>query len=118
MSRIPSPNTSCRLNDSDPACDPGVRLFGTAFDELCAWIFNLLHDGFILPMTEISIEYKIILNRRKENCTESMIRTSNIRSRLETKYGSTLHFEKTSNYDVSIHLPRLLFALIIFSFFA
>ena len=34
--------------------------------------------------------------------------------RLETKNGSILPFEKSSNYDVSIHLLRSLFARIIF----
>lgn len=97
--RIFLSTSPCRTRDFNPS-DPRSRLFSNGFDELCAWLFKLLYDGFIIPMTEISIEYKIILDRRKEFFTECMTRTANIRSRLETHYGSKLHFEKSSNYDV------------------
>ena len=93
-----------RLNDSLSACDAASRLFSNAFDELCAWLFDLLEGGTLVPMTELSIEYERICQRRNETCTESMLRTSHLRQRLECKYGDDLHFDKISNHEVEYSL--------------
>ena len=93
-------------------CDAATRLFENAFDELCGWLFNLLEDGSLVPMVEIATQYELILKRRSEVCTESMLRTAHIRDRLEVRFERELHFEKRSNYEVRIDtflLPSLVF---------
>ena len=65
-------------------------------------------------MVEIANEYEVILKRRNENCTESMLRTAYIRDRLEARYGSMLHFEKMNNYEVrtdTLLSPSIVFCI-------
>ena len=83
------------------ACDAASRLFSSGFDELCAWLLELLESGILVPMIDIANQYERILTRRKESATESMLRTTFIRNRLEKKYGSLLCFEKLNNYEVN-----------------
>ncbi len=66
---------------------------------MCEWLFNLLEGGSLVPMVEVAAEYKRILYRRNETCTESMLRTTFIRNRLEAKYEEMLHFDKLNNYE-------------------
>ena len=85
-------------------CDAASRLFANGFEELCGWLFDLLENGTIVPMVEVATEYEKILCRRKETCTESMLRTTCIRERLVAKYDDILHFQKLSNYEaLSLH---------------
>ncbi|CAF3490847.1 unnamed protein product [Rotaria sordida] len=74
-------------------------LFTTAFDELCSWLIDLLHSGLIVSMIDISTEYRIIAERRKENAKANMFRTSSIQKRFKFKYGDKLYFYKQSNNE-------------------
>ncbi|CAF1472172.1 unnamed protein product [Rotaria sordida] len=76
-------------------------LFATAFDELCSWLIDLLHSGLIVSMIDISTEYRIIAERRKENPKANMFRTSSIQKRIKFKYGDKLYFYKQSNNENS-----------------
>jgi hypothetical protein len=80
----------------------GTDLFRTGFDDLCTWLIEMLHDGHIVSMMDVSAEYKTIIERRQEKQKPNMFRTSSIQARLKHKYGNTLHFEKNSNNEVSI----------------
>ncbi|CAF3953138.1 unnamed protein product, partial [Rotaria sp. Silwood1] len=77
-------------------------LFATAFDELCSWLIELLRSGLIVSMMDISTEYRIIAERRKENPKANMFRTSSIQKRLKFKYGDKLYFYKQSNNEVNL----------------
>ncbi len=52
-------------------------------------------------MVDVSAEYQILVERRREKLKKNMFRTSSIQDRLKWKYGDLLHFEKTSNNEVS-----------------
>ena len=52
--------------------------FEAAFDELCAWLMEILHDGSIVSMTDLSYDYGVIIERRKEKLNPCMLRTSSI----------------------------------------
>ena len=80
-------------------CDAASRLFANGFDELCEWLFSLLESGSVVPMVEVAAEYERILHRRHETCTESMLRTTFLRNRLESRYENMLHFDKLNNYE-------------------
>jgi hypothetical protein len=81
-------------------CDPAARLFTDGFDELCEWLMDLLEKGFFVPLVAIGSQYKDILERRDETFTDSMLRTTNIRNRLNARFPEKLHFEKITNYEV------------------
>ena len=87
------------------------HMFPTAFDELCSWIMELLYSGWIVSLMNVSTEYKIISERRKENQKPNMFRTASIQTRLKTKYGDLLRFEKNSGNEVRISYITFLFTL-------
>lgn len=90
------------FSDSAIDQDAADRLFHDGFDELCAWLLSILERGSLVPLTDVSLEYERILHRRQEKCTESMLRTTNLRMRLESKCQNVLHFQKLNNYEVRV----------------
>ncbi|CAF3933472.1 unnamed protein product [Rotaria sp. Silwood2] len=95
------------LNDKDSNIN---SLFSSAFDELCSWLIELLQNGWLVSMVDVSAEYKVIVEQRKEVPKPNMFRTSSIQDRLKFKFGDMLQFEKQSKYNgtyVGLSDPRV-----------
>ncbi|CAF1378363.1 unnamed protein product [Rotaria sordida] len=77
-----------------PYQDTPNDLYSNSFEELCGWLFSILHTGFVVSMQDIAEQYENILTRRQEKFTSNMLRTSSLRYRITDKFGDIIHFEK------------------------
>ncbi|CAF4125635.1 unnamed protein product, partial [Rotaria sordida] len=80
-----------------PYQDTPNDLYSNSFEELCGWLFSILHTGFVVSMQDIAEQYENILTRRQEKFTSNMLRTSSLRYRITDKFGDIIHFEKLRN---------------------
>ncbi|CAF0992644.1 unnamed protein product, partial [Didymodactylos carnosus] len=71
-------------------------LYPDGFEEMCGWLEDTLRTGALISLTKIQEIFQHLSQHRNEPLSQSTLRTTSIRERLNQRYGDKLHFTKLS----------------------